>query len=736
MQIDGFLLTFDYIYGNISIYTILLLHTKIIGGEKMQEQKLNLIHSFLKNIMRVTDKKELSSLAERYANELELDPQQPDVIYKLWQDASKLGRELVSLRSGGDSNGRFIETLSEQEKAVLAEVERVIRENLLEYHFQPIVSAVDGDIYSYEALMRPKSDMELTPYHIIKYSYLTGRLDDIERATFLNVLSLIDNSKDKFHGRRVFINSIPNTKLYGDDLKRANELLREHSDIAVVEMTEQTELDEYELSVVKERFRSMNVQIAIDDYGTGYSNVKNLLMYTPNFVKIDRSLLSNIQDSSKKRHFVREIVEFCHDNGILALAEGVETSEELRTVILLGADLVQGFYTARPAAQPLESIPYEIRQEIKRYQQERQDGKDQQLYTANSTERIQLDRLVKEGYQCILIGKEADKEGDVTVVGWPTMETDMHIEISKGFKGTVTLENVRLSNVKNRPSIDISEDCDVTLFLIGENRLDKNGICVPEGARLTVQGEGSLYIPLEGADSFGIGNDNASTHGELVFEQQGCVQIDANSKTVIGIGSGLGGKIFIRGGKFILNIDGESGVAIGALYADTRLEVSSCDMQIDMSMARGAAIGSLTCNADVSLYKSFVRIHMGGSEMSSIGTVGGDSGKVYINDANVVINITAERCTCAGALDGSTDFKVDKAGFKATANGRRVLPFGGFTGDTRADLIDANTAVKIKTETDFRDYLQEENFVISDGTATFELNNYEVEANARMITTH
>ena len=199
----------------------------------MPEQKLNLIHSFLKNIMRVTDKNELSALAERYANELELDPQQPDVIYKLWQDASKLGRELVSLRSGGESGSRLIETLSEQEKAVLAEVERVIRENLLEYHFQPIVSAVDGEIYSYEALMRPKSDMELTPYHVIKYSYLTGRLDDIERATFLNVLGLIDGSKDKFHGRRVFINSIPNTKLYGDDLKRANELLREHSDIEI-----------------------------------------------------------------------------------------------------------------------------------------------------------------------------------------------------------------------------------------------------------------------------------------------------------------------------------------------------------------------------------------------------------------------------------------------------------------------------------------------------------------------
>ena len=695
----------------------------------MPEQKLNLIHSFLKNIQRITDSEELSAITERYAGELELDPQKPDVIYKLWQDAAGLGRELVRLKSGEALNSR-IETLPEEEKAILAEVERVVRENLFDYHYQPIVNTLDGEIYSYEALMRPKSDMQLTPYHIIKYCGFTGRLDDIERATFLNVLGIIDSSKDIFHGRRVFINSIPNTKLYGDDLRRANELLTKHSDIAVVEMTEQTELDEYELSVVKERFQKMKVQIAIDDYGTGYSNVKNLLMYIPNFVKIDRSLLSNIQDNPQKRHFVREIIEFCHDNDILALAEGVETSEELHTVILLGADLVQGFYTARPAPEPIGAIPYEIRQEIKHYQQERQDGRDQQVYAAESSERILLDRLVKDDYRCIFIGRE----GDVTVVGVPTMNTDIHIEIAKGFKGTLTLENVRLSNVKNRPGIDIGEDCDVTLFLIGENRLDKSGIRVPESARLTVQGEGGLHILLDGVDCFGIGNDNESTHGELIFEQQGTIRIDANCKTVIGIGSGMGGKISVTQGQYILNIDGEYGISIGALYADTHLELSNCDIQADMSMSKGAAIGSLTNNADISLYKSSAKIYMGGNEMAAIGTVSGGSGSIYINNANVVVNLTAERCTCAGALDGTTEFKVEKAGYRATANGKRALPFGGFTGDTAASLDNADTLVKIRTEADFRDYLQEENFEIISGRALFVLNDYDIEVKARTVT--
>ena len=123
----------------------------------------------------------------------------------------------------------------------------------------------------------------------------------------------------------------------------------------------------------------MGIRIAVDDYGSGYSNVSNLLRYMPNYVKIDRSLLSDIQNSPKKRHFVREIIQFCHDNDIMALAEGIETAEELHTVILLGADLIQGYYTARPAPEIIDSIPHDIKQMIIRYHQEHEDGRDQQI---------------------------------------------------------------------------------------------------------------------------------------------------------------------------------------------------------------------------------------------------------------------------------------------------------------------------------------------------------------------
>ena len=131
-----------------------------------------------------------------------------------------------------------------------------------------------------------------------------------------------------------------------------------------MELTEQTELQDDELESLKKQYRDMGIGFALDDYGTGYSNVGNLLRYMPDYVKIDRSLLTEIQKSSQKQHFVREVIDFCHANNIMALAEGVETVEELQTVIYLGADLIQGYYVARPKSEIINSIDGNVKMEI------------------------------------------------------------------------------------------------------------------------------------------------------------------------------------------------------------------------------------------------------------------------------------------------------------------------------------------------------------------------------------
>ena len=89
--------------------------------------------------------------------------------------------------------------------------------------------------------------------------------------------------------------------------------------------------------------------IAIDDFGCAHSNALRLLNISPEILKIDSFFIRSIHKASaSKREFLSNILVYCRSKGILTVAEGVETHEELATVIALGFDLAQGFYLARP----------------------------------------------------------------------------------------------------------------------------------------------------------------------------------------------------------------------------------------------------------------------------------------------------------------------------------------------------------------------------------------------------
>ena len=680
----------------------------------------SIVHSFLNEIMSVSSSEVLEEITSRYRAELGDIGEKKDI---LWEDIVTLGKELIYLKTGSDDEmGRgLMATLSEQEITELKEAERIISENLLSYHYQPIVSVSTGEIYSYEALMRPQSDLLRSPLQLIKYAELRHRLNDIERATFLNVLGVMDSDPSFFHGKRVFINSIPKTSLEPDDKKKVEDLLTKYNRVAVVELTEQAELTDEEFRNLKSRMDLMNIQTAIDDYGSGYSNVQNLLRYMPDYVKIDRSLLSGMQDDPKKKHFVREIIDFCHSNGILALAEGVETSEELRAVILLGADLIQGYYTARPAAEPIEDIPYEIRQEIKSLLHERQEGMASQVYDADSGEHIDLERLVKNETACILIGRD----GIYSVSGNPKLEAEVVIEIADGVKAELEIENVRLFNKKKQPCIEIGKNCDVNLFLKGDNRLNMGGIRVPEGATFTLSGDGDLKISLDADEYFGIGNAVNAYHGSLIFNHEGTLSVVTSGTIGVCLGSGYGGEISIRSGQYSLEMNGDRALGIGVLYNDCVLDVYNGDLNIELNIIKGVAIGSNSANDKITISNSSVKLYMSGREAVGLGTVTGERSEVYVHDASVVMNTHNDRASGCGALEGNTLLKIERASLRIYAKGESVLPFGGFTGETDLAFIDSDTTVKIMTDMKLRDYLEPDRIDVIHGRARVVLNGFE-----------
>lgn len=688
----------------------------------MNEIKLKILHGLFSDIACVNDEGELNKIISEYADKL--DCGNDELMTALFNDITKLAQELITLRKRSVSADNSLIMRTEQERAELSETMKVIDENLFDYHFQPIVSTADGEIYSYEALMRPRSALCPSPYHIIKYAEITDRLNDIEKATFLNVLDMVGRKTEMFHGHPIFINSIPSARLENADFERVKALMEKYSDKIVVEMTEQSEMADDEFGTIKEMYNSMNVRTAIDDYGTGYSNVQNLLRYMPDYVKIDRSLISDILNNRKKRYFVREIIDFCHDNGILALAEGVETSEELQTVIHLGADLVQGYYTSKPSAVVAETIPYEIRQEIKLYRQEREDGRKYHIYTAEKSERVLLERLEKEEYKCILVGKSG--EGEVTIAGTPGADADIHIDVANDFKGSIILSDAVLSNSKGRPCINMGENCDVKLVLSGTNKLRNGGIKVPESSRLHVCGDGGLSIFIDGSGYYAIGNDGESKHGELVFEQG--ISIDSHAAGGVCIGSGLGGKIRILLGQFSLKMTGYFGVGIGAFSGDTDIELFACNLTMDLSEQLGVAIGSQQGKCCADIHHASTKINLSGSNMVGIGTLEGDSCEVSVCEASMQFDISADHCSAVAALEGATSFKLNKASMHIISKGDNALALGGYSRDNVLSLINSDSSVNLVTKADYMSYIDEKKAVVEGGRFNAVINDKEITA--------
>lgn len=94
-----------------------------------------------------------------------------------------------------------------------------------------------------------------------------------------------------------------------------------------------------------------------DDNGSGFANENSLLELSPRFIKVDIAIIRGIDTDPDKQQIVQNIVAYAHPRSMQIIAEGVETAAELRKVIELGADALQGYFLAKPAAVPAKMAP-------------------------------------------------------------------------------------------------------------------------------------------------------------------------------------------------------------------------------------------------------------------------------------------------------------------------------------------------------------------------------------------
>ena len=409
----------------------------------------------------------------------------------------------------------------------------------------------------------------------------------------------------------------------------------------------------------------------------------------PNYVKIDRALLSEIHAKPQKQHFVKEVINFCHDNDILALAEGVETSEELRMVMYLGADLIQGFYIGKPNAEIVGKVDEAVRREIITHHNEILEGGTTGRYIAGRSNRVSLSALTRENCRVIVVGSGAMIYKDITVFGTPGTKTDVHIKVENDYRGRITLDNAYLSN-SSGACIEIGENCDVTVGLVGDNFLSYRGITVPESSKLTVEGDGNLSIKTGSAEFCGIGNMPDAASGELVFALTGMLEIKSNGLKGVCIGSGLGGRIRMFSGLFVIDPYGTDNVCIGSLTGDTNILIDSCNMSLEYNSHLGAGIGSASGNAKISVSKAGIKLIGSGREIAGIGSVKGDELILAAELSTINIKQNAVVMTGIGSVRGESYLDLSTTTLKIDMSGQDAMAVGGFSDDSQLSALESD----------------------------------------------
>lgn len=234
------------------------------------------------------------------------------------------------------------------------EFRQMLEEKKISYHFQPIFRAENGAVYGYEALMRVDMPSLANPQVVLQIAREEGCMAEIEKLTMFvateSYVKLLDKGLVSEEAL-LFINSIANEDMTVEEEKEYHKRFEKVQNRVVIEITE---TENMELSLIRKKSAAEGFTgiFALDDYGSGYNSELNLLTLNPRYVKVDVTIVRDVDVDENKQQIVKNIVEYAHQRGMQIIAEGIETGAELKKLLEIGVDLLQGFYLARPGAVP------------------------------------------------------------------------------------------------------------------------------------------------------------------------------------------------------------------------------------------------------------------------------------------------------------------------------------------------------------------------------------------------
>jgi EAL domain-containing protein (putative c-di-GMP-specific phosphodiesterase class I)/ActR/RegA family two-component response regulator len=210
--------------------------------------------------------------------------------------------------------------------------------------YQPIIRWSTQEVYAYEALVRSHEPTMSDPGALFEAADRLGQIHTIGRTIRRAVSAPMSKT-----GARLFVNIAPED-LEDEELYASDTALAGLASRTVLEVTERASLDD--IPNVRHRIaslRRLGYRIALDDIGAGYSGLNSFALLEPEVVKLDMSLVRDVHLSATKQKLVRSMISLGEGLDTTVIAEGVETLQEMRTLLDLGCDYFQGFLIARPA---------------------------------------------------------------------------------------------------------------------------------------------------------------------------------------------------------------------------------------------------------------------------------------------------------------------------------------------------------------------------------------------------
>jgi len=239
-------------------------------------------------------------------------------------------------------------------------LQEVLLEDKLATVFQPIVDLRDHTVLGLEALSRgPEGTFFHAPLRLFELATESDLAFELDRKCRRRALA---SARALPPGKKLFINVLPSAlydpEFQGDSLIHQLDQLGLSPERIVLEITEKYAIENYGVfAEALGEFTRLGFQIAVDDVGAGYSGLEKIAHLNPNYLKLDRELIKDIDSSYIRREMARALKAFADKIGSTIIAEGIEREVERQTLVDLGIQYGQGFLLARPATSLPAFLP-------------------------------------------------------------------------------------------------------------------------------------------------------------------------------------------------------------------------------------------------------------------------------------------------------------------------------------------------------------------------------------------